>query len=249
MIFVSKASIASALMLGVAALSSADDAFAQTPQQAPTSARTIDDVIGDLALPVGRTASYFNSATKTAVRESCVKNESNTAVTCTDDVMSVRAQMRVRQSFTVTLESGGQISIFARSGAPQEWNPATNRLFNTTMGEASNATWNRSSPLATMASDGTHVLQNDVLQLNKTGDASVSGLSIIPVTPSRGIAVSLGFDRSAASVTLGTMQVIKPGEIDPNFGVSRMFNAYDKDYYKLDKDDLGGRDRAYALRP
>ncbi len=249
MITVSKVSIASAMMLSVAALGSADDAFAQSQQKAPTSARNIDGVIADLALPVGHTASYFNAATKTAVRESCVKNENNNSVTCTDDVISVRAQMRVRNTFTVTLGSDGQISISARNGTSQEWNSATNRLFNTTMGEASKVTWSKSAPLGTMASNGTHVLQNDVLQLNKTGEASVTGLSIIPVSPNRGIAVSLGFDRSAATVTLGTMQIIKPGEIDPNFGVPRAFNAYDSDYYKLDKADLGGRDRAYALRP
>lgn len=249
MITVSKASIASALMLGVTALGAVEDSFAQSPQQTPATARNLDGMISDLALPVGRTASYFNSATKTALRESCVKNEAGNSVQCTMQVMGVRALMHYTDTNTYRLGNDGRISVSTRSGEDYPWNQTIQRRFDATMKEASSVTWRRSSPLATMASDGAHILQNDVIQLNNTGPKSVHGLSIIPVSEKRGIAVSQGFDRSASSVSLGTLPVISAGAIAPDFGQTRPFTEADNAFYSRDKGDLGSHDQAYALRP
>ena len=82
---------------------------------------SMDEIIDALKLPVGRTATYFNNATKTAISEQCFRSDENT-VACNLRVMANKALLDFTYQAQAYHLENGNLTIYAMANfKPDGW--------------------------------------------------------------------------------------------------------------------------------
>ncbi len=165
---------------------------------------SIDDAIALLNLPVGKTHTYFNNATKIAISEECFRQDGNT-VACDMRVMANKAMLDFTYQGMVYQVKGGELMFTSGVLDQGVWDTDDYRYDFKPVAIANNhGSWTASSPLAQRAADGQTIVQNDVLAISMTGDR-ITGCSSVPVTEYRGIDLCQSFEDKSPARAKATM--------------------------------------------
>ncbi len=237
----------------VLANSSADNNTYFAPP-ADTSASAHELMISELALPVNKTAIYYNRATNTAFREACLPANEK-AVTCRLDALGMTAQIAHSLQTTYAVGEGNRITAQTNLIGADHWSSAYTAEYKGAKQAAQFLQWSAGSPLAHVAQNqGRDIVQNAVAEITPHGSDGVAYCSIVPVSEKRGFAACIAFDaarnevRSAVLPRLEATGALNETLLAPQ-AVSRGFNRDDADYLaRYVKSLNGGAGPAYIFR-
>ena len=209
---------------------------------------------GALALPLGKTAFYYNRATNTAFREACLPAKEK-AVSCRLDVLGMTAQIAHSLQTTYSIGEGGRIAAETSLLIADEWSSAYSAEYKQAKQSAQFLQWSAGSPLAHVAQNqGRDIVQNGVAEITSYGSDGAAHCSVAPVTDKRGFNVCLAFDGARNEVRSAVMpRVEAAGALHETLlsqqGVSRGFNRDDGDYLaRYAKPLNGGAGPVYIFR-
>lgn len=194
-------------------------------------ASTMAQLVELLDLPVGKTATYFNNATKTAVIEECFRQDADT-VACNMQVLSNATLLNFTYQGMIYHMKGGDLTITAGTLDQGGWDVNDyNKLFKPAAIQNNHGSWTANSPLAVLAKDGLTVIQNDVLAIDMTPEWRIFGCSSIPVTEYRGVDLCHSFEDKEPIRAKATMTVAVNGAIFSPQSESA-WRAFDENFWE-----------------